>query len=235
MSGILKGLNAAIPGGGIGKITDTFVDSEPSAFASIAAEIPPAKRQIGLMLDIESLDTGPRSVILQIALTPFDIDEEEVMDFPFNAFLPMQPQLDFITPRTISADTLLWWMDQSDEARANLKACGVDDMHSLRVIMGSFVHEFNRMISIPNSEYILVARGPQFDVVNVESLLRDLGMKAPWGYNKVVDLRTMMRNANISSKDVPQDPKMVAHDARWDNLYQIDSFFAAKKNMHRGD
>lgn len=212
---------------------------EPEATAHIGnLEVPLPKRQIGIMLDIESLDVGPRSLITQIAMTGFDIDEEEVMEYPFepfNGFVPFQPQLDFITPRTISAKTIAWWMRQSDEARANFEQNTIDDMHSLRVLMQSFVDQFNQLAGIPNSEYIVVSRGPQFDCVNVESLLNDLGMQAPWKYDTVWDLRTMMRMADLKSSEVEKHPKHIDHDARWDCDFQIRCFFAAKRNLRRGE
>lgn len=188
-----------------------------------------AVEKIGLMLDIESLDLGPRSVVTQIALYPFSLDTEEVLENHVWSYLPIQPQLDLIQPRTIRASTLHWWMQQSDEARAKFELNVIDDFDSLPVLMRHLTREFNRMTQ--GVDYELWAKGPQFDVTNVESLYKDCGMKAPWEYQKVRDLRTLMAEAGLHTRDVPRPTHFIDHAAGWDCRYQILCYFEARKNL----
>jgi len=191
----------------------------------------PAKSEttIGLSLDIESLDIGPRSVVTQVALYGWDIDEGTLLEAFVWSYLPIQPQLDLIHPRTISADTLWWWMQQSDEARSKFEFNVLEDFESLPVLMRHLTREFNRMVG--DNNYELWAKGPQFDVVNVESLYRDCGMRAPWKYDRVRDLRTLMAQAGIHSADVEIPKGFVAHEAGWDAQFQINCYMQAMRHL----
>jgi hypothetical protein len=201
---------------GVGGITlPTAAKSEPAV--ELVAE--PTRPDLVLMLDIESLDLGPRSVVTQLALFGLDLEEDEMLDTHVHSYLPIQPQLDLIHARTISASTLWWWMQQSDEARAAFEFSTSEDFNDLPVLMNHFIVQFENITR--GKTYTLWARGPQFDVVNVESLLKDCGLKAPWKYDRVEDLRTIMREAGLSSKDVDQPKGFVAHNAAWDCKFQL--------------
>jgi hypothetical protein len=187
---------------------------------------------LGLMVDIESLDVSARSIVTQIALYPFHLEEEELLPDSLHIFLPLQAQMDLIPTRTMSADTFVWWMGQSDDARARFERNTSDDFNELPILMRQFVSRFEKLTHM-YGDYELIARGPQFDVVNIETLLRDCGLKAPWKYDKVVDLRTMCRLAGVSTKngDVPEPHGYVPHDALWDCKYQIAQYFEAKRRL----
>ena len=184
-----------------------------------------------LMLDIESLDVGPRSVVTQIALYGLDTETDELLDTHIFSYLPIQPQLDLIHPRTISASTLWWWMQQADEAHAAFEHSTSEDFSELGILMNHFVNQFNFMTR--GRSYQVWARGPQFDAVNVESLLVDCGLKAPWKYNSVRDLRTLMDEAGIHSADVPEPNGFVAHHAAWDARYQLVCLREAQRRLRR--
>lgn len=183
-----------------------------------------------LMADIESLDIGSRSVVLQVALYGLDADEDEILEDYVWSFLPIQPQLDLIQPRTISASTLLWWMQQSDEARAMFEKNVLEDFENLPVMMRHLTREFTRMTS-KYSNYELWARGPQFDVVNLESLYADCGMRAPWKYDSVRDLRTLMKQAGLSTGDVDPPHGFIPHQASWDAKFQLRCYREARKAL----
>lgn len=182
-----------------------------------------------LMADIESLDVGPRSVVTQIALYGLDSDEDTLLDDRVWSFLPIQPQLDLIHPRTISAGTLGWWMEQSDEARSMFQRSVLEDYDSLIVLMRHLTREFHSMTR--GRTYELWARGPQFDIVNIESLYRDCGMRAPWEYNQVQDLRTLMKQAGLRSEDVEKPAGFIAHQAAWDCKWQLNQYREARRHL----
>lgn len=194
---------------------------------------------VGLHLDIESLDVGPRSVVTQIGLFGVNLETQEQIGHTVLSYLPIQPQLDFIKPRTISANTLWWWMQQSDEARAEFEKSLGDDFGSVAVIMKHLTIAFNQMTRNATEDYIIIARGPQFDVVNIESLYRDCGMTAPWsidptGYQRIVDLRTLIREAGITKdeeKAMPKPPGFIAHRADWDARFASDMYFEARRRL----
>lgn len=184
---------------------------------------------LGLMLDIETLDLGARPVILQIALYPFDMETEEPIHDALYQHLPIQPQLDLIPSRTISAETLFWWMQQSDEARAAIEFNLSDDFDELPILMQQLIRRFNKLTS--GKEYELIAKGPQFDVVAVETLIRDCGLTPPWRYDRIVDLRTLQRYAGVSSRDLTPPKGFIAHRADWDCKFQIETYFETKRRL----
>jgi hypothetical protein len=194
-----------------------------------------AQPQIGIMFDIESLDLGPRSLTTQIAMYGFDMETEELLPDPLHIYLPMQAQLDLIPARTISADTFVWWMGQSDDARQAFEKNVSDSFEELPILMRQLVRRFNKFTNNDQVEYELIAKGPQFDIVNVESLLRDCGMTKPWKYDRVVDLRTLMRYAGMSNRTADletfQPDGFIPHRADWDAKFQINLYFEAKRQL----
>ena len=123
--------------------------------------------------------------------------------------------------------TLWFWMQQSDEARLRFEKNLGDDPFDLQYLAKSFVDTFRKMTAGFES-YVICAKGPQFDLVAIESLLNDLGLEAPWEYDQVVDLRTLLQHAKINPKEVPTPDGFVNHVAYWDARYQIDQYLACK-------
>lgn len=184
---------------------------------------------VGIHIDIETLDLGARPVITQIAMYPYDLETEELIPDALYQHLPMQPQFDLIPARTVSADTFLWWMKQSDDARAAFELNVSDDFEDLPILMKQLIRRFNKLTE--GKTYEVICRGPQFDLVAIETLLRDCGLKAPWKYDSVIDLRTMMRQAGLSSGEVDQPHGMIPHRADWDCKFQAACYFEAKRRL----
>lgn len=190
-----------------------------------------ASPTLGIMADIETLDLGARPIVTQIALYPFDMETEELIHDALYLFLPIQPQMDLIPARTLSADTLLWWMQQGDEARDAFERNLSDDFEELPILMRQIVRRFNKWTNDGRVEYELIAKGPQFDIVAIETLLRDCGLKAPWKYDRIVDLRTLQRYAGVSSRDMTPPQGFIAHRADWDCKFQIEVYFESKRKL----
>lgn len=185
-----------------------------------------------LMVDIESLDLGPRCVITQIAMLGYDLEQDKLLTQNYAEYLPIQPQLDMLKPRTISASTLWFWMQQPDEARLRFENNLGDDLFDLQFLGRSFIEKFRRMTQGFDS-YVICARGPQFDLVAIESLLHDLELTAPWDYSAVDDLRTLMNRAGMHTDDVPKPEGFIKHVAYWDARYQIDQYLAQRAGTVR--
>lgn len=185
-------------------------------------------KRVGIMWDIESLDLVPKAVATQLAFIAYDLDDPETILREVEEYLPIQPQLTL--NRTISASTLLWWMKQDDASRSRMQQSDGDDFDELSALVQSVNRKLAQVIAEAD-EYEIWARGPQFDLVVVESLLGDLGQKAPWKYDKVMDLRTTMRLAGIRSADVPMRPGLVAHHALSDCRYQIDCYVESMRRI----
>lgn len=186
---------------------------------------------LGLMVDIETLDLGARPLITQIGLVPWDMEEDTILSDGLHTFLPMQPQLELIPQRTISADTFTWWMKQSDEARAVFDKNISDDFDDLPLLLRQFVRRVAQLTNNGKIAYEIWARGPQFDLVAIETLLKDCGFATPWKYDRIRDLRTLMALAGVKSEDVSQPQGFVAHNAFWDCKFQIECYREAKRRL----
>jgi len=175
--------------------------------------------KVGIMIDLETLDTGPRSVITQVGIIAFPIDDPETEIRRISEYLPAQPQI--VLNRTISFETVLWWMDQEDIARKRLKESSGNDMEQLLAFVRSIHRKLSDLIrSVGENNIEVWARGPQFDVVNLESLFIDCGQSVPWKYDTVMDLRTLGRLAKVETKDVDREG-LVPHVAIEDAKFQI--------------
>jgi len=68
-----------------------------------------------IMIDLETLDTKPSAVFLTAGIVEFNIETGE-FGKGFSLSVDLQSSID--AGRTISADTLKWWLRQSNEALA---------------------------------------------------------------------------------------------------------------------
>lgn len=184
-----------------------------------------------LMVDIETLALGTRPVITQVALLGYDLQEDELMDNRHVQFYPIEPQQQLIPPRVISASTISWWMKQSDEARERFEKSTSTDFNDLKALIQHLLITFDQLTIQGNANYEVVAKGPQFDVAALETLIVELGFEVPWKYDRVRDLRTYCAAAGIDSRTVPQPAGMIPHVAYWDARWQIDMYLAAKKAL----
>lgn len=172
---------------------------------------------IGIMIDIETLDTRPKGVVTQIGMVIVDLQDPTTPIRVIEETLPIQPQLEL--NRTIGADTMLFWMRQPDETRKHLQDCGGNDLEELLAITRNINRKLDSEIRSANNDYEVWARGPQFDVVMLESLFQDCGQSVLWTYDSVRDLRTFMKQAGVKSEDV-DSAGLVPHDAVDDCKFQ---------------
>lgn len=142
-----------------------------------------------VMIDIETLGTGTDAVVLTIGAMEFCLTDQE--------FTVHSKKLITINPRsaqqagmTIDADTILWWMKQSEEARAALTS---PLAVSLQLAMERLT-EYIVSIRAKNTRQQLNVWGndPDFDMVRLESAYRMAGQLAPWKYYETRSTRTML-------------------------------------------
>lgn len=175
------------------------------------------------MIDIEGLDLKPRSHILSVGIVVFDLNK--IIDKAYWKVSPKEVQ----TGRSVSASTALWWMGQ---AAAN-PAAAVEVMSDTGVTLVELLkglQEFHLMHGVGN----VWANGVDYDLVNLETLFEDLGMKCPWGYRDRSDFRTVrkiVKEHNIPI-ELPNDTfEGVEHNALDDAMWQTKYLIAARKAL----
>lgn len=185
--------------------------------------------KLGIMLDIESLDLAPRSVVSQVGIIAFPLDDPETETRRIEQYLPIQPQLEL--GRTMSFSTIFWWMKQDEKARLRFIDNDGNDMEELLALVRSVHRKLSDLIIQAGPSGVeFWAKGPQFDVVNLETLFIDCGLDIPWKYDSVMDLRTLMRLANVHTEQV-DSTGVVPHVAIEDCKFQIRCYVEAMRHL----
>lgn len=164
-----------------------------------------------LMLDLETLDVKPSAVVLSIGAVMFDrYTREQGPTFYVELTNHLDDQIK--QGRTISGDTLEWWMRQSEEARQVFAA---KKTSFARCTAMYAVTQFEEFCNANSARYIW-AKDPDFDVAILRSLFEDYGFKFPFSYSKARAVRTVL--------DMPFAPvnlgTLVAHNALADAVAQ---------------
>jgi len=135
-----------------------------------------------VMLDLETLGTRPECVILTLGAVKFD---------PFSMKEPgpglyVRPNVDeqIAKGREVQEDTMLWWMDQSEDVRE--EALGEEG----RISVEQMYKELNRFLVGVNTIW---CQGPVFDIAILENLYRQYGWPTPWQFWQISDSRTVFK------------------------------------------
>lgn len=138
-----------------------------------------------IMIDIETLGTAANSVILSIGAVRFD--DSGQMDEEFYTNINIDSCLE--KGLVVEGRTILWWMGQSDEARA---ALGLDE-HSLTTALIDLANAFDW------KDTLVWCNGLSFDLPILDTAYRACGMQTPWQYYNGRDYRTI--KCELSKED----------------------------------
>ena len=158
------------------------------------------------MIDMETLDTSPDTVILTIGAVIFDPKGQGVVER-----LELRPTIDEQTDdygRTISDDTLNWWSNQSPEAIE--EAMGDRDRIPFKECM-------EKLAKFCWNRSAVWSHGAIFDIMIAESSFRQLDINTPWRFWNVRDTRTLYDMTGVSLKD---DGHVTTHRAVEDAEHQ---------------
>lgn len=141
-----------------------------------------------IMLDLETLSTRPGGVIISIGATKFD--ENGPYGEPF--YMRINPKSSMDAGFLIEADTILWWMRQSDEARAEFQK----ESHHVFEVMSKFSvwcdSPYVKCVGhIANPNIELWGNGANFDNAILKAAYDKLGLNAPWEFYNDRCYRTM--------------------------------------------
>lgn len=137
-----------------------------------------------LMIDFETLGQDPDTTVISIGACFFDEASGSIGPTFYMAF-DVDEQIR--KGRTITGDTLKWWMGQSGAAKKvfNEKAKPAKDVLTL----------FSQWVLANNtiSKIKPWGNGSTFDISIIEDMFRMYDVKCPWLYYNVFDLRTFKR------------------------------------------
>lgn len=166
-----------------------------------------------VMIDLETMSTRPDAMIRSIGAVAFGPDG---LGAQFLAVIDPAGAMGHI-----NAETVAWWLAQSDTARHPLGSLYSGKRESLPVALGSF-RDFLRGLNGPLRVW---GHGSSFDLPIIESAFRACGHPIPWGHRAARDTRTILELADIKIT-TPEDAK---HDALGDARAQALAVIAAAR------
>ncbi len=180
-----------------------------------------------IMFDIEALSRKLGAVVLSIGAVVFDPDSDKIGE-TFSIRLPAQEQID--KGGLVEMETVLWWMEQSIEARnaAFQGPCANTVTHGL----GKFSRFLQR---VPTESLRLWSNGPSFDSAQLQLLCDRFQVAWPVKYNADRDCRTIYELAYGAERvPMPKDGT-VQHDALADAIYQARAVQMCMRKLRGND
>lgn len=141
-----------------------------------------------IMIDLETLATGPDTVVLSIGAVAFDLDDK-ILGTTLYTELNIQPQLD--DGRKIAASTLRFWVDQN--IAIFKEALGSKENRTSPENALTQLANFIRTQIPERKERNIWGNGATFDISILENMYEMYGIECPWGYAAAMDLRTFKR------------------------------------------
>lgn len=161
-----------------------------------------------IMIDIETFSTSHDAAIVSIGAVQFDMKTGQIGS-KFYVNVDLQSCID--AGLTLSASTIMWWMQKNKEAQDSL----LDSPIKLQLAMNSFADWLEYYDAM---QCQIWANSPSFDCVILKNAFTACKMQLPWNYWNERDCRTLVAlNPDIKRAIINDLP----HDAISDCLYQI--------------
>ena len=141
------------------------------------------------MIDLETLNTRPDSVILTIGAVKFNSHDTGIID-RFYMKPDVDEQLDL--GRSVDESTIEWWSKQNQEAREEaFSVSGRTSYKDSIASLAKFCWNSSRVWS----------NGASFDIVLVEHAMSQLEIVFPWRHWEIRDTRTLWDVTGVKLTD----------------------------------
>lgn len=179
-----------------------------------------------IMLDLETLDTGSRSVVTAIGAVAFDPAGDTLGD-KFYVELTDDLATQTRAGRTISGDTVVWWMRQGQAAQQIFQP-KTPEQASVRVTTHDGLFMFEDFIRANGDRDVqLWGNGADFDNIILGSLYEDLFLHKPWSYSRNRCFRTMKNLPGAPGKTARQGTHHNALDDALTQARHLQEIYAA--------
>jgi hypothetical protein len=169
------------------------------------------------MIDCETLGTAADSVILSLGAVRFDLESDDIDDEGFYRSISVESNLDY--KRRIQEDTLIWWLDQSSEA----KAVFTEPKETLQTALC----EFSDWLG--DDKACVWSCGADFDLPMVAHAYRQIIVDVPWKFWNSRCYRTYKNLPGAERIKVPRQG--THHNALQDAIYQAQHLQAIHKAL----
>lgn len=171
-----------------------------------------------VMLDLETMGTSSNSAIVSIGAVAFNLDTGETGE-EFYASINLESCIR--VGLEIDASTLMWWMQQDDDARGKISNGGSELLITLRAF-GDFMQN--------KKHHKIWGNSASFDCGILSNAFNKCDELTPWKFYNERDVRTLVSfNPNIK-KNVPFEG--VKHSPIDDCKHQIKYCSAIWKSMN---
>lgn len=174
-----------------------------------------------IMIDIETLGTQPGCVIASIGACTFDPDTGAVARQTFYDLVDIADAVG--AGLAIEAGTVLWWMRQDNESRAEITR--EDCRAPLREALASLNEWFAEVGA--HKKTAVWANGASFDFPILEAGYRAVGLSAPWAYWQQRCFRTAAKLLPVREERM----RGVKHNALDDAIYQARQLVCALRRQ----
>ena len=164
---------------------------------------------VDVMIDLETMGINSDAAIVSIGAVEFDIKEGKLGRTFYN---PVSLSSAREAGGSISTDTFLWWLQQSDAARAELTGKGQD----IKDVLTWFTEWLAPIYS--RRSVNIWGNGAAFDNVILASAYTRLGMQVPWNFRSDRCYRTVK---NLYP-EIPFESPEIAHNSLSDAKAQAE-------------
>lgn len=187
-----------------------------------------------VMVDLETLDSRETAVILSIGAVRFSLDPPELITPEFLGLIDAEDCQRY--GLTIGANTVRWWMGQSEEARKALYQVKAPyaDLTLHPALLEVALKVFNQFIlDVPDTK--VWGNGATFDNMILRNAFRACEIKPAWSYRNDLCYRTMKTMFPTSVPLIeknPAQPSGVPHNALDDARRQAKRLCHIWKQIH---
>ena len=179
-----------------------------------------------IMLDLETLGNNNNAAIVSIGAYYFDTED------PNNGeeyYVLVNPATSVGYGQVMDASSVLWWMDQSEDARKELVKAGKEGL-SLSAALLDFSRWYITMTNKSGRSSLPVwGNGATFDNVIMASAYKTTGIDKPWFYRSDYCYRTLANLCQSVRKDEMQG---TIHNALDDAKIQAKHLAAILKKLN---
>lgn len=174
-----------------------------------------------VVIDIETKDTLPTACVLSIGYAVVDIRALRIVKTG-QVFIDQNSQVG----RSTSDDTMKFWAAHPEAWARQLAADRVSPASAFEKLR----------LLVPSHPVALYqptwwGYGPSFDLVVLESLARDCGVKAPWIYRQHRDLRTLFELTDVKPATFRHGLDALEYDAKDDAETEALAMLAALRSL----
>ncbi len=174
---------------------------------------------VDIMLDLETMGTSSNAAIIAIGAVEFNV-AEGALGREFYSVVDLASSVQ--SGGVMDASTVLWWMEQSEDARKEFKRQGTTILEAL-LLFGSWAREVY--------DVCVWGNGAAFDNVILANAYRRAGIDVPWAFWADRCFRTAraMHPAVVDMSDYQGVAHNALSDAKWQAEYMIRMAKAQKK------